>query len=170
MKKIFLLVALLVPLLTQAGSMVQIKRLNQQELLEEATKLGKTTFENGRINVYDINGQLLLQVSLTEQTTIVINNDYVSITDENGQEQEIELVTDLQDPESSIRIYPNPTVDYVFIDGASLGATLRLISLDGQVIKNIVITESHMVLPVSDLANGSYLLQVNQSILKLLKQ
>jgi hypothetical protein len=67
----------------------------------------------------------------------------------------------------NFKIYPNPTNQFLNIEGPLpedvTSADVRLLNLNGQVLKTEVYTGQLKTLPVSDLNNGMYLLEINYS-------
>lgn len=172
MRKFIFMWVMLLPLWLQASPIVLIQQMNRQQMLQEAAKLGKMTFENGKINVYSIDNDLILSTSITEEIAIVVNadNSTIGIVDENGEEQEIEVVASLQSQGVVARVYPNPAVDNIYVEGAVRGTAIRIFSLDGQILLSETVNADKIVVPVSELPIGNYLLQVNQTLLKMIKQ
>ena len=63
-------------------------------------------------------------------------------------------------------IYPNPVAETLRIDGAAAGSTLVVYDLQGRIL--LQITENQ--LNVSALAEGTYLLKVNNQVVKFVKK
>lgn len=59
----------------------------------------------------------------------------------------------------AVAVYPNPTNDYVAIKNLPMGATVELLSLNGQHISTIEANAEHI--STSHLAAGTYLLKIN---------
>lgn len=67
--------------------------------------------------------------------------------------------------EGLIAVYPNPTHDLLIVQGAET-QTLRVFDLQGRIVKEATTNE----IPVSDLANGTYLLQIGTQVVRFIKQ
>ena len=58
-----------------------------------------------------------------------------------------------------INIYPNPANKTIIIDGLQAGK-IEIINLQGQVIKNINITEERTTIDISKLSGGIYTMKI----------
>lgn len=76
----------------------------------------------------------------------------------------------MSDNYAEIRIYPNPVKDRIFISGITEGLQIDVISLGGKLMKSIKSEGSEIVLTVSDLPQGTYLLRTANSTFKFIKQ
>lgn len=61
---------------------------------------------------------------------------------------------------AEVRAFPNPSSDYLFIEGLESGAKYEIIDLQGRLIQNGQITSNLDFIDLKDMANGSYLLRV----------
>ncbi len=68
--------------------------------------------------------------------------------------------------EAMLYIYPNPVAETLRIDGAAAGSTLVVYDLQGRTL--LQTTENQ--LNVSALAEGTYLLKVNNQVVKFIKK
>ena len=66
---------------------------------------------------------------------------------------------------NSIVIYPNPTLDMLYISGTT-PQTLRVYDLQGR----LLINETSMQINVSTLNMGTYLLQIGTQVVRFIKQ
>jgi hypothetical protein len=71
---------------------------------------------------------------------------------------------------SSVQVFPNPTHDYLIVQGLESNQSARVFSLNGQLISTTPISTTETKINVSDLPNGSYLLQVGAEIVKFIKK
>ena len=71
---------------------------------------------------------------------------------------------------ADIRVFPNPTSDHLTVSGLEAGTTIRIYANDGKLLETTTAEGSTTVLPVSHLAQGTYLLQINTSIIKFIKK
>lgn len=73
----------------------------------------------------------------------------------------------------SIKILPNPAKDNVIIEGASKG-TIEILTLQGQLIKHVNVSENKTSINIANLTDGVYSLKITTSegtiVKKLLKQ
>ena len=60
----------------------------------------------------------------------------------------------------SISVFPNPTQEMLYVDGINAGETIRIFSLDGQMLLASTAGNGTISLSVESLSNGVYLLQI----------
>ena len=70
----------------------------------------------------------------------------------------------------SISVFPNPTQEMLYVDGINAGETIRIFSLDGQMLLASTAGNGTISLSVESLSNGVYLLQIGTEIVKFIKQ
>jgi hypothetical protein len=70
----------------------------------------------------------------------------------------------------SISVFPNPTQEMLYVDGINVGETIRIFSLDGQMLLSSTAGNGTISLSVESLSNGVYLLQIGTEIVKFIKQ
>lgn len=70
----------------------------------------------------------------------------------------------------SISVFPNPTQGMLYVDGINVGETIRIFSLDGQMLLSSTAGNGTISLSVESLSNGVYLLQIGTEIVKFIKQ
>jgi len=70
------------------------------------------------------------------------------------------------DTKNRITVYPNPTKDFLFIDGY-LGKEFEIIDLQGRVVKSGILRNR---IDLKELPNGVYFLKVIDTIMKILKE
>ena len=70
----------------------------------------------------------------------------------------------------SINVFPNPTQETLYVDGINSGETIRIFSLDGQMLLSSTAGNGTISLSVKSLSNGVYLLQIGTEIVKFIKQ
>ncbi len=69
---------------------------------------------------------------------------------------------------SKLQIFPNPSHNQVFIKNLSGNSQGRIYTLDGRIVKAFEASEG-MMLDISDLSEGMYLLNIDGQTLKLMK-
>ena len=118
--------------------------------------VGRIEIKDEVFRLVDVNGEVLASCNLYEVRKIVFQESSVSTDDVD---------------KSTIIVYPNPTQDFLFVEGLIFNDVVRIFDLDG---KLITMSESDnsgtVMLSVLNLPNGVYLLQVGVEIVKFIKQ
>lgn len=80
----------------------------------------------------------------------------------NSQSMILGPVTAIEDISSGITVYPNPAAGKLFVDVpvATYPSTVRLISVAGEALISMTVTEERTSLDVSRVPDGTYILQV----------
>lgn len=80
--------------------------------------------------------------------------------DIDGVETLSKTITLKQDKTVSIKIYPNPTQDYLKFDGNNEIADVSIFSINGQLIYALKNARRHTPIDVSTLKSGSYMIEI----------
>ena len=136
---------------------VIIERLTGTDLNYALAQVGKITFANDSIYLVAHNGQVLGQEAQGKTRKVIFANapDQTAISEVSG---------------TDIRVYPNPTSDKLIVSGIELGTVIRIYANDGKLLDAATADSQTAILPVSHLAQGSYLLQINTTIVKFIKK
>ena len=123
------------------------------------------------------------ELKLKQIATIEFTSKYIYFLDRSGEEiasKKIENVRKISfvEGETAIEniaditmiVYPNPTMDALFVQGLSKGDVVRIYSLDGTLIKTQTVEDDILQINVDDIAVGSYLLQSNTNVVKFIKK
>ena len=120
---------------------------------------------------------LVSKLSFPQDSIVLFNNNRAVINTEKQSNirkiiftEEVYPTAISDDYTNSLQIYPNPTSDYLIISGVEPSTTIRLYASDGKLIQTTAAQDSNVSLPVSQLPQGQYLLQVNTTIVKFLKK
>lgn len=102
------------------------------------------------------------------QVGVTYGNDCVSMS-----EIVYLITTELINTTNNIlKIYPNPSKDNITIEGIAY-ANVEIINLQGQVVKNVIVTDNNPNINIADISNGIYSIRIstNESVFvqKLLK-
>lgn len=153
MKK-FLLIPLLcmVAMVLHAQSNVSIEKMGKSELVTALSGLGKMVFTQTTLQVYSTSNELLLETNIEEGLAMIIKESAEAIENVNG----------------SVVVRQDPAHEMIHIEGASKG-TMRIITLKGEVLMSQPISGEASV-STAGLNAGMYLLQINNTTLKLIKQ
>ncbi len=78
--------------------------------------------------------------------------------------------TNLEESQQFIAVYPNPTSSILYIEGLNQGETIRVFSLEGQLLVSQTAGAAHTSLDLTSLQTGVYLIQINTEFFKIIKQ
>ncbi|KAB2859085.1 MAG: T9SS type A sorting domain-containing protein [Flavobacteriales bacterium] len=87
-----------------------------------------------------------------------------------------DLPVNLNETENSneIKLYPNPTTDFVVVEGLKNNSYIEIINLQGQTVKNIKVSSSKTSIDILELPEGVYIIRIKSdettSVTKLIKQ
>ena len=171
-KNLFVMLGLLLPAFASAESWVSVHRMQQQEMVQVASKLGKMLLSNGNLQVLSIHGDTIAVVPIGDEgvtikiggKSVVLDSLDIPVVDDNQP-------TDLTNAATTtLHIYPNPTTDMFHITGLAKGSILRLYTMSGNEVMTATATEDAIILPVEALPAGQYVLIVNNQFFKLIKQ
>lgn len=135
----------------QSGSSITIERLSGKDLTFALAQVGKLTFANDSVYLMDREGVILGKEA-------------------QNQTQKIVPLAASEVPDNLLRVYPNPTADHLIVSGLEDGATLRVYTRDGKLLETATAQGNTATLQVSHLSQGTYLLQINTTVVKFIKQ
>jgi hypothetical protein len=123
------------------------------------------------------------ELELKQIATIEFTSKYIYFLDRSGEEiasKKIENVRKISfiEGETAVEniaditmiVYPNPTMDALFVQGLSKGDVVRIYTLDGTLVKTQTVEDELLQINVDDIAVGSYLLQSNTNVVKFIKK
>jgi hypothetical protein len=123
------------------------------------------------------------ELELKQIATIEFTSKYIYFLDRSGEEiaskknenvrkiSFIEGETAVENIADIIMIvYPNPTMDALFVQGLNKGDVVRIYTLDGTLVKTQTVEDELLQINVDDIAVGSYLLQSNTNVVKFIKK
>ena len=158
MRKKFLLTLLAGSILLPIYAQVRLQLLTQQEQLETAQTLGKMVFAGDKLLVYDLQDNLILETGLSTDLVMLINAEDHNVTLRPNSLEEVNYDV-------------NTAIDNTLVfNGVPAGAKIRIYTMNGVLVKQTVVTEQTTTLPMDDMPAGTYVLQINNTILKFLKQ
>lgn len=149
--KFILMFVLFCSMQMMATNLVLLKSDGQQQLQDIAT-IGKWVYVGDDLQLLDKAGNVLAAEPLAniKKITFAVSGDATST--ENVAE-------------STILVYPNPTQDVLMIQGGE-AQTLRVYDLQGRLLK----AEYGKQMQVSNLSEGTYLLQVGTQVVRFIKK
>ena len=135
---------------------ITVVYLSAQEQEYELKKLGYVELEGDEMTFFDKAGNELHVTKIKDVKKIVIGGD---------PETGVENVNGL-----SITVYPNPSMDELFIEGMEIGDVLRIYAVDGTLVKTQEVESEITRIDVTDLVVGSYLIQSKGNVVKFIKE
>lgn len=150
----------LVPLLlfsaiVTASQQLTVEKLDGSEQKFALSLIGKITFNNGVMYLYDHNNVLLGNSNVSQIGRIVINQNDETAIDAVG---------------SGIRVFADPAQQQIVVLGLPENQMLRIFDMNGRVIRTVQSQSAQTLIDVSGLTNGTYLLQMGAQIVKFVKQ
>ena len=134
-----------------AATDLKIVPMSGAETAYSVSKIGKLVPNGSNIELWSHTGTLLATEPVANIRRIVF-----------GESSETSVSnTDV----TVISVYPNPAQEILRVDGAA-GQTLRVYDMQGHLIKQVEGTEVN----VSDMAEGTYLLQIGTQVVRFIKQ
>ena len=119
------------------------------DLLQDISLIGKWIYVGEDLQLLDKQGNVLATEPLANIKKITFS---VSTATENVQT-------------NAILVYPNPTQDMLMIQGIE-SQTLRVYDMQGRLLK----AENGTQINVSNLAEGTYLLQIGTQVVRFIKK
>ena len=153
-KLFFSLLALLMGAQVTATDLVLVKIDGTQQLQDIAT-IGKWVYVGDDLQLLSHDGAVLAQEP-------ALNIRKITFAESSGTD----TPTSMENIQStSVVIYPNPSQDMLIVSGIEAQA-LRVFDMQGRLLKVENGTQVH----VSDLAEGTYLLQVGTQVVRFIKK
>lgn len=129
---------------------VTISNLSESEMTALEMTIGKAVLDGGMIYFVSPSGEVLASDRLSNIRSIVFMTSSSDIKPVN---------------QTKINIYPNPTSDYLIVEGVEDNTPYKIYDYDGRVMDNGI----GNTIPVSNLTNGNYLLLINTQVVKFIK-
>lgn len=139
-----------------ANPPIRLQLMSQQELANAAGVLGKMVFTEDKMQILDTQGNLLVEAEINAQLSIAVDEENAQVTIRTGDGQS--TVVDIEMGIEELRL-----------NGVPAGAPIRVYSMNGTLLQQVVAEEGVTRLPVSQLATGTYIVVVNHTALKILK-
>lgn len=157
MKKIITLLAVIfcINAIWAAKERIVIEYLNSEEQELELKKVSTIEFSIKYLYFFDRSGEEIARELIKDVRKI-------SFTEEGTA---VESVDDIL-----MVVYPNPTMDALFVQGLSIGDVVRIYSLDGELVKKQTVESEIVQISVNDITPGSYILQSNTKVVKFIKK
>lgn len=136
------------------GQVIRLLLLSPQEQIEAAKTLGKTVFAEDKLMILDVQDNLILEVPLSSDLKIIVDSEKPNVTIISS---EIEKTFDVG------------VENTVVVNGIPANSVIRVYSMNGALLKELRTLEDTTTIPMQDLPSGTYIMQVNNTILKVLK-
>ncbi len=135
-----------------AETILTVEYLDGSEKKEQLEKLSKIVFQNGNI-AFDYNsGETKDFGDLSNTQKIVFSDGVITKVDEKSS--------------ATVQVYPNPTAESISIVGKKDGEFVKIYNMLG----TLVLSSPESEIYVNSLADGSYIIIVGNSIIKLIKK
>lgn len=111
-----------------------------------------STYESENVNLSFTIGETMVETY--EQENLILNQ---------GFHQASYTITDISiedNAELEISLYPNPAIDFVNINCKEQDFEFRLINIEGKIILNGIISEHITIVPLSNISEGQFLIEV----------
>lgn len=140
---------------------MRIEYLNGEEYKATISSIARWEIDgtNEKFRLVALDGTLLAERNLYDDIRRIVIFD-----DNEGN------TVNTEDNLLSISVFPNPTQEMLYVDGINVGETIRIFSLDGQMLLSSTAGNGTISLSVESLSNGVYLLQIGTEIVKFIKQ
>ena len=140
---------------------MRIEYLNGEEYKTTISSIARWEIDgaNEKFRLIALDGTLLAERNLYDDIRRIVifdDNESGAVNTENNL--------------LSIKVFPNPTQEMLYVDGINAGETIRIFSLDGQMLLSSTAGNGTISLSVESLSNGVYLLQIGTEIVKFIKQ
>ena len=77
---------------------------------------------------------------------------------------------DILNTSSSFRVYPNPVIDMINLQGANVGAEYSIYDIAGTILQKGIINSDNKEINVSSIKTGTYLLKINEITIPFIKK
>ena len=138
-----------------AADAIRIQSLSGQEQNVALQNIGKITFARDTMFLLSADGSVLGQ-------TAVADIGKITFGDAVG-----DAVQNLSSP--SLRVYPNPAQNILYVQGLKDDEVVRVYSLQGVLITAVKAVEGSAQINVTDLSTGTWILQTGAQLLKFIK-
>lgn len=140
---------------------MRIEYLNGEEYKTTISSIARWEIDgtNEKFRLVALDGTVLAERNLYDDIRRIVIFD-----DNEGS------TVNTEDNLLSISVFPNPTQEMLYVDGINVGETIRIFSLDGQMLLSATSNNDTLSLSVASLTNGVYLLQIGTEIVKFIKQ
>lgn len=155
-KEITLLFALLLSVVAMAEMSLVVRPMYGTDKITALQEIGKLVYSGDSLLVYD-------NVGTRVYADLFENVKHVRYSDE-----EPSITVGDVDVKNQVVVYPNPTVDVLYVDNAEAGV-VRLYSADGRLMQVVEAGESRVAVDMSDCPSGVYVLVCGREVFNVIK-
>ena len=172
MKKICLVFMglLCIVLFTKAELKLTVIGLNGAETQFVISQIGKITFEDGKMYLYDFDNTLLGFNDVESIGQVVVEEKDEGGTHGGGSEPEEPENQGLTNVSSQLRVYAEPELQQLVVVGLPENQMLRVFDTTGRLLMSVPSQSQQTHVDVSSLQKGTYLLQFGAQVVKFVKQ
>lgn len=160
MKKLLTLLVIIcfssIILYAKENIIIEYFSAEQQEL--ELQQIATIEFTEKYINFLDYSREVIASKKIVNVRKMLFAKKDITTT---AVENDLDI---------SMVVYPNPTMDALFVQGLNIGDVVRIYTLDGTLVKTQIVEGDLLQINVDDIAVGSYLLQSNTNVVKFIKK
>lgn len=157
-RRLLLLLLLLLAVGASAATHLKVEPLTGVEQQFAVSQIGKITFTEGVMYLFDKSGEQLGSTPVNQVGKIFFGE---------GQNNPTSLD---EAAVATVQVFPNPTQEMLVVRGLQGTQTVRIYNLQGQLMQSAVINDGEANLHVGGLQNGTYLLQAGAEVVKFLKE
>ncbi len=160
MKKLLTLLVIIcfssIILYAKENIIIEYFSAEQQEL--ELQQIATIEFTEKYINFLDYSREVIASKKIVNVRKMLFAKKDITTT---AVENDLDIL---------MVVYPNPTMDALFVQGLNIGDVVRIYTLDGTLVKTQIVEGDLLQINVDDIAVGSYLLQSNTNVVKFIKK
>lgn len=155
-KEITLLFALLLSVVAMAEMSLVVRPMYGTDKITALQEIGKLVYSGDSLLVYD-------NVGTRVYADLFENVKHVRYSDE-----EPSITVGDVDVKNQVVVYPNPTVDVLYVDNVEAGV-VRLYSADGRLMQQVEVGEGRVAVDMSGCPAGMYVLVCGREVFNVIK-
>lgn len=133
---------------------LRVEQIQAADYIIAVQTIGKLVINGTTLDFYDRQGALLYSTDMTSVGALTFEDtaDQTAVSNMFVSDRYV--------------VYPNPTSAMLIVEGVNEFTVLRLYSTDGHLVKSVI----GATMNVEDVPNGTYLLQCENQLVKIIKQ
>ncbi len=146
-----------------ARNVLTVRKLSSKEQLEYLAQFAKIKFRNDSMFIFNTANEVISQNALENVQVLVFNED--------EEEPVPSSIDDISTDAFRLSVFPNPATYSIRVENYESLKNIAVYSLTGeQVAVESVIDDIRATINVSALETGTYILLINQTAVKFIKQ